>query len=96
MAEGVKGGAIALACVSIALLLYSAQLPQHGDGAIGTAMVLAIALAAYVLTLILSVPLIIRSFARGETIAEAGWLCGVIAAPMLAGLLIIGWSAASL
>ena len=81
MAEWVKGGAIALACLSISLLLYSAQLPQHEDGAIGTVMVMALAFAAYGLPLIVSVVLIIRSFVGRETIAEAGWLWGAIAAP---------------
>lgn len=95
LAELTKSIVIALTCVSIALLLYSAQLPQYGDGAIGTVMGIGLALAVYGVTLILMVPLIVRSFVRKQTIAEAGWLYGAIAAPLLILVLTVGWSAAS-
>jgi len=94
MIEAIKGLVIALAAIAIGLLLYAAQLPQYGDGAIGTFMVFAASFAAYVLLLILALPMAIRSFRRGETIAQVGWLCGAVAAPLATWLAVIVWVSA--
>ena len=94
MAEGLKGVALGLACVSILLMLYTTQLPQYGDGAIGTVMVFAAALVAYTVTLLVAVPLVIRSVAHRETLTEARYPCFAIAAPVIVGALVVIWSAA--
>ena len=91
MIEGIKGLVMTLAVIAVALLIYAAQLPQYGDGAIGTFMVFAASFAAYLLLLIISTPMAIRSFRRGETLAQAGWLCGAIAAPLVTWLAVILW-----
>lgn len=89
MLKGLKATVIALATVSVLLLLYGAKLPQYGDGAIGTIMVYAASLAAYVAALILAAPLAIRALRRRETIAQSAWLCVAIAGPTVAWLIMI-------
>jgi len=89
--EGIKGLVITLAAIAILLLIYGAQLPQYGDGAIGTFMVFVASFAAYVLLLIIAAPMAVRSYRRGETLAQAGWLCGAIAAPIATWLAVIFW-----
>jgi hypothetical protein len=95
LVAGIKGLIVALSVLAVLLLLYAAQLPQYGDGAIGTVMVLAASIAAYVACLIFALPMAIRAFRRGETISEAAWLCGSIATPMIAWLAIIWWTTRS-
>ena len=92
MANGFKGVAVALACVSIILMLYTTRLPQYGDGAIGTVMAFGAALVAYVLTLVVAIPLVFRSVAKRETLIEARDLCFAIAAPAVVGTLVVLWS----
>ena len=92
--KGLKAVVLALACTAILLLLYASQLPQYGDGAIGTMIVLIVSFAAYVVMLLLALPLAVRAFRRRETLAQSAWLCGSIAAPLLAWLLMIWWTSA--
>ena len=94
MAEGLKGVAMTLACVSILLMVYATQLPQYGDGAIGTVMVFTAALVAYAVTLLVAVPLVIHSVAHRETLTEARYPCFAIVAPVIVGALVVVWSAA--
>ena len=90
--KGTKGLIVTLAVIAILLLLWAMQLPQYGDGAIGTIMVLMASFAAYILMLALAVPMTIRSLRRRETLAEAGWLCGAITAPIACWGIAIWWS----
>lgn len=90
IAKGAKALIITLAVIAVLLLLWAMQLPQYGDSAIGTIMVLMASVAAYVLMLALAVPMTIRSLRRRETLAEAAWLCASIAAP------IVCWAIAAL
>ena len=92
MADRFKGVALALACVTIMLMLYTTQLPQSGDAAIGTVMVFGAALVAYLLTLVVAVPLAFRSLANRETLIEARSLCFAITAPVVVGSLVVLWS----
>lgn len=93
MADGFRVGAFGLAGVSILLMLYTTQLPQYGDGAIGTFMVFGAALVAYLLGLVVAIPLFFRSVANRETL-EAQCLCVAIGAPVIVGALVVLWSEA--
>ena len=90
--KGTKALIVALAAIAILLLANSTQLPQYGDGATGTIIVLTLSLTAYLFMLLLAVPMAIRSFRRGETIREAAWLCASIGLPMACWLALIGWA----
>ena len=96
MFEGLKGAVIALCCVAIGLLFYAASLPQYGDGAIGTVMVFAASFVAYMFLLVLALPLVIRAFRRGESIAHSSPLCMAIAAPLVAWMAVILWNGSGL
>ena len=89
--RGTKALIITHCVIAELLLLYASQLPQYGDGAIGTIIVLAVSLAAYVLMLALAVPMAIRALRRGETIAQSAWLCAAIAVPLASWLIMIWW-----
>ena len=88
--KGAKRLIITLAVIAILLVLWAMQLPQYGDSAIGTVMVLMASFAAYILMLALAVPMSIRSLRRRDTLAEAAWLCASIVGP------IVGWAIAAL
>ena len=88
--KGAKRLIITLAVIAILLVLWAMQLPQYGDSAIGTVMVLMASFAAYILMLALAVPMTIRSLRRRETLGEAAWLCASIVSP------IVGWAIAAL
>ena len=92
--KGLKALVYALACTAILLLLYASQLPQYGDGAIGTMIIMMVSFAAYVVMLVLALPLAVRAFRRRETLAQSAWLCGSIVAPLVAWLLLIWWTGA--
>jgi hypothetical protein len=94
MADGLKGGAFVLACVSIMLMLYTTQLPQYGDGAIGTVMVFGAAVVSYILTLVVAIPLVFRSIATREPVVEVIWLSFAITVPVVVGALVVLWSEA--
>ena len=57
-------------------------------------MVFMAALAAYALTLVLAVPLAVRSIARHETVMEKRYLLLAIAAPVVVGALVVFWTQA--
>jgi hypothetical protein len=72
-----------LASVQCALLLYSATLPQHGDSAIGTAMVWALVAALFAFQLVGVTPVLLkRAIGAGHDFGTSAdlWLFGPLAA----------------
>jgi hypothetical protein len=85
---------MALAAICIVLLLYTTQLPQYGDSAIGTAIVLMVAMTTYVVMLCASVPILLVRIWKGTGFRTMAPTIGAVATPLALFLAILWWTEA--
>lgn len=86
-----------MASIQCALLLYSATLPRHGDSAIGTVMVGALAAVLFMIQLLGVTPVLLsQCFRRGHdfgTKADLWLFAPLFAGPSCLLLVVVGTSA---
>ena len=86
---------VGVSILAVLLLLHSFSLPQHGDSAIGTAMVLALALLLMAVVMVAAAPVAVHAIGRGVPFSDVGWLCAAVAVPLALWLVVI-WRGSAL